>query len=219
MKRTLALATILLASGLGLRASGPSITGDYVEVRTAEVYTGGCILGSEGETSGREAIMAWRVSHGTLNGVSLDGLSVVAVVAGDRNLGTHDLGGAAPTVVKSVVMVDERAQPAQQQALLAMAKGLAPDLMTDVVELKPVAILFKKDRDSFTVSAGSASLDVATKVEHSPVCGAVQWFQPLARTSENEIGLTRSQAWSGSGLGTQWKQADTKSSFFGTFSY
>ena len=161
MKRTLALATVLLASGLGLRASGPSITGDYVEVRTAEVYTGGCILGSEGETGGREAILAWRVSHGALNGVSLDGLSVVAVVAGDRNLGTHELGGAAPTVVKSVVMVDERAQPAQQQALLAMAKGLAPELVTDVVELKPVAIEFKKDNESFTVSAGAASLDVA----------------------------------------------------------
>ena len=219
MKRTLALATVLLASGFGVRASGPSITGDYVEVRTAEVYTGGCILGSEGETSGREAIMAWRVSHGALNGVPLDGLSVVAVVAGDRNLGTHELGGAAPAVVKSVVMVDERAQPAQQQALLAMAKSLAPDLVTDVVELKPVAIEFTKDSESFRVSAGSASLDVARKVEHSPACGAMQWYQPLARTDENEIGLTRSQAWSGQGLGTQWKQLDRKSSFFGTFSY
>src|SRR6266516_4169562 len=107
MKQSFALAAAVLALTAGIRAAGPGISGDYVEVRTAEVFTGGCIMGSEGETSGREAIMAWRVAHGAFNGVPLDGLSVVAVVAGDRNLGTHELGGAAPTVVKAVVMVDD----------------------------------------------------------------------------------------------------------------
>ena len=221
MRYAWALAALLVGSGAALAAGEPSgvATGDYVEVRTAEVFTGGCIMGSDGETSGRDAIMAWRVSSGVVDGVSIDGLSVVAVVAADSNLGTHELGGAAPTVVRSVVMVDDRASRAQQKALVQMARSLAPGLVNDVVALKAVPITFRRADTSVQVTAGGAALDVATKVRHSPVCGAIQWFDPLARVDASEIGLTRSQSWSGTGLGAQWKQVDRKSSFVGTFSF
>jgi hypothetical protein len=208
---------VVLAASVG--ASGPGIQGDYVEVRTAEVFTGGCIMGSEGEVSGREAILAWRIKQGSLDGVSLDGLSVVAVVAGDVNLGTHELGGAAPTTVKAIVMTDARATAAQQRALVAMARTMAPGVMNDVIETRSTPINFKTEQDSVKVSAGPATLDVALNVEHSPVCGAVKWFSPLGQTESPQIGLTRSTAWTGDGLGTQWKQIDRKSSFFGSFTY
>ena len=42
---------------------------------------------------GKEAVLAWKVDRGSFNGVSLDGLSVVAAVAGDRNLGMKEMGG------------------------------------------------------------------------------------------------------------------------------
>ena len=106
------------------------------------MFTGGCIMGSEGEVSGKEAILAWRVQEGASQGVSLDGLSVVAVVAGDVNLGTHELGGAAPTSVKSIVMTDDRANAAQQRALVAMARSMAPGVVTDVIETRSTAIKF-----------------------------------------------------------------------------
>jgi hypothetical protein len=51
------------------------------------------------------------------------------------------------------------------------------------------------------------------------VCGAVKWFSPLGQTESPQVGLTRSTAWIGDGLGTQWKQIDRKSSFFGSFTY
>ena len=220
MKHTFLMAAALaVAVGGGVRASDPTLSGDYVEVRTAEVFTGGCIMGSEGEVSGREAIMAWRVSHGSLNGIALDGLSVVAVVAADSNLGTHELGGSQPTKVRTVVMIDDRAKAAQREALLAMARSLAPAMMNDVVELKQVAISFERTDASVKVAAGPAALDVATNIRHSPECGAIQWYQPLARTTKATAGLTRSQRWTGTTLGTQWKQVDRKSSFFGTFAF
>ena len=161
---------VALAASVG--ASGSEIKGDYVEVRTAEVFTGGCIMGSEGEVSGREAILAWRIKEGSVQGVALDGLSVVAVVAGDVNLGTHELGGAAPTTVKAIVMTDERATAAQQRALVAIARSMAPSVIHDVIETKSTRINFNTETDSVKVSAGPASLDVAHNVEHSPVCGA-----------------------------------------------
>jgi hypothetical protein len=104
------LAAVVLAWGAGIQASDPALTGDYVEARTAEVFTGPCILGSEGEVSGKEAIMAWRVSRGKMNGVPLDGLAVVAVVAADRHLSLH-VRRTGAHVNKSVLMTDERATP------------------------------------------------------------------------------------------------------------
>ena len=133
-------AFVLAVAGLGAGGGPTSITGDYVEARTAEVFAGGCIVGSEGEGAGREAILAWRVGRGQVNGVSLDGLSIVAVVSGDNNLGTHEVGGASPTKVRSAIRVDVRATAAQRDALVAMARKLAPAMLGDVIDLKAVPI-------------------------------------------------------------------------------
>jgi hypothetical protein len=151
MRNTWLALTVALLLPVGIRASGPAasataVSGDYVEARTAEVFTGGCIMGSEGETSGREAILAWRVGHGQMNGVQLDGLSVVAVIAADSNLGTQEVGGAAPHVVKAAIRVDERATPAQREALISMARALAPTLVRDVVDVRAVPIAFRPPR-------------------------------------------------------------------------
>jgi hypothetical protein len=213
------VALVALAAGTAVGASDPAITGDYVEARTAEVFTGPCILGSEGEVSGKEAIMAWRVSRGSMNGVSVDGLSVVAVVAADRHLSLHEYGAPKPTLVKAVVMTDSRATPEQQQALVSLAKSLAPAVVSDVIATKAVPITFRKDADSVQVSAGSAALDVTTTFEHPMTCGAMKWFDPLSHTDGVKTGLTRSQEWTGQDLGAQWQQFDRKSSFSGTFSY
>ncbi len=210
-------AFVLAAAGLTASGGSTSITGDYVEARTAEVFAGGCIVGSEGEGAGREAILAWRVGRGQVNGVSLDGLSIVAVVSGDNNLGTHEVGGASPTKVRSAIRVDARATAAQRDALVAMARKLAPAMLGDVIELKAVPISFTRSVDRLAVTAGEASLDVATRMDHSPTCGAIQWFTPLAATTQSALGHTTSEAWSGSSLGTQWSMGDKRASFYGAF--
>jgi hypothetical protein len=212
-------AVIASVASLGAATDPRPVTGDYVEVRTAEVYTGGCILGSEWESLGREAIMAWRVSNGAVNGTALDGLSVVAVVGADRNLGSETLGGPPPASVKSVLMVDERATAAQRDALVAMVQRLAPSLTRDVLQVRSVPISFSRDGVDVRVSAAEARLDVTTKFEHSPTCGATRWFDPLASTTQAELGLARSHEWSGAAPGVKWSQTDRKASFVGTFTY
>jgi hypothetical protein len=221
MKYPIAFTAVLaLAVGSAVQAADPiGVSGDYVEVRTAEVFTGPCMLGNEADTLGREAIMAWRVTRGAVNGISLDGLSIVAVVAGDRNLGMHELGDSAPSVVRSVVMVDERATATQRDALVSMVRSLSPNLVRDVVELKSVPIAFRRQTVDVAVRAGDARLDVTTKFEHSPVCGAMQWFGPLSSITQPQLAFARANAFSGTSLGAQWTQADRKSSFVGTFTY
>ena len=63
-------AAVILAGTVTLSAdSSSTITGDYVEARTVEVFTGGCIMNMDGESGGREAVMAWRVNQGAYEGV------------------------------------------------------------------------------------------------------------------------------------------------------
>jgi hypothetical protein len=223
MKRAFsAVLMAALAATAGMSANGPTgVAGDYVEVRTAQVFAGGCIMGSEGEAAGREAILAWRVSRGSVNGVSLDGLSIVAAATADNNLGTHDLGGAPANVLKSVVLVDERANAAQREALVTMARTLAPGIVRSVVETRAVPITFQRTGDNLTVQAAEAAIDVVTNVPHSANCAALKWFEPLSKTEDAEIAVTRLQSWSGSTLGPRWKQVsdDQRSSFVGKFSY
>ena len=133
------------------------MTGSYVEARTAEVFTGGCIMNSEAETMGREAVLAWQIDRGSFNGVSLDGLSVVAAVAGDRNLGMREMGGAIPSKVQSLVMVDERASEEQKQALVAFARegvGRVSRMSWTFAR----AIRFTQDARTINVAAGDAAL-------------------------------------------------------------
>jgi hypothetical protein len=220
MKQACVVAALVgLALGVGVEASDPGVTGDYVEARTAEVFTGPCIHGSEGEVSGKEAIMAWRVARGSVNGVALDGLSLVAVVAADKHLSLHEYGAPRPTSIRAVVMTDNRATPAQQQALVAMARALAPGMFNEVIATRTVPITFKRGNDSVHVSAGAANLDVVTEFEHPTTCGATRWFNTLSKSRGSKPGLTRTQEWSGADLGPQWKQLDSKSAYVGTFSY
>src|SRR5580765_2679878 len=108
MKRFLLSSAIVTLAAAPLVAGGHSVNGSYVEARTAEVFTGACIMGSEAETMGKEAVLAWKVDRGTFNGISLDGLAVVAAVAGDKNLGIAEIGGDKANV-KAAVYVDARA--------------------------------------------------------------------------------------------------------------
>src|SRR5882724_11466801 len=98
MKRFMFSSAIVAFAAAPLVAGGHNLTGSYVEARTAEVFTGGCIMGSEAETMGKEAVLAWKVERGSFNGISLDGLSVVAAVAGDKNLGIQEIGGEKAVV-------------------------------------------------------------------------------------------------------------------------
>src|SRR4029077_13139516 len=118
MKRFMLSSAIVALAVAPLVAGGRSVSGSYVEARTAEVFTGGCIMGSEAETMGKEAVLAWKVDRGSFHGIGLEGLSVVAAVAGDKNLGIQEMGGDK-AVIRSTVFVDDRANAAQQLAPVA----------------------------------------------------------------------------------------------------
>jgi hypothetical protein len=219
MKRAFISAAIVALAVPQLLAGGKgALTGEYIEARTAEVFTGGCIMNSEAETVGKQAVLAWKVGHGSFNGIALDGLSVVAAVSGDRNLGMQEMGGQKATV-RSALYVDQRANAAQQLALVAMANELSKGLVGTIVQVTPTPISFTDHGSEINVSAGQVTLDVNKHMTHDPTCGAMQWFHPLASMDESAIGMASQHVFTGSALGTKWSDPNKKSAFFGTFAY
>jgi hypothetical protein len=219
MTRAAMVAAVFAISAAPLVVSAKGVvTGAYVEARTAEVFTGGCIMGSEAETVGKQAVLAWKVDRGGFNGVSLDGLAVVAALSGDRNLGIQEIGGGKP-VVKSAVFVDGRANPVQQIALVAMANELSRGLVGSIVQVTPAPIEFADRGGEIHVVAPQVALDISKHMTHDPTCGAMQWFRPLSSVDDAEMGLAAEHAFTGSALGTRWSDPNRRSAFFGTFSY
>ena len=217
MKRaTVLLAAFGLAGTVSVAAGGPTVSGQYVEARTAEIFTGGCIMGSEAETMGKQAVLAWKVDRGSVNGVSLDGLSVVAALAGDVNLGLHEIGGSTAKV-RSVVYVDERANPVQRLALVSLANDMTKRIGT-IVSVTPAPITFADAGESIHVATSNVALDVTKEINHDPTCGAQQWFTPLANTDHAHMGQADQNAFTGTSLGTKWSDPNKRSAFFGTFS-
>jgi hypothetical protein len=219
MRRAITAAALAALAAVSLGARDVSIRGAYVEARTAEVFAGGCIMNGEAATTGKEALLAWKVDQGSFEGVALNGLSVVAAVAGTANLGVHEIGGDTAET-RAAVFVDERATPAQRVALLAMAKRLSNGVVGTVVELTPATIQFVDAGDAIRVAAKSVRLTVAKEMTHDPTCGGKQWFHPLADIDGiAAMGTTTENAFTGTTLGTKWSDPNKHSSFFGAFAY
>ncbi|MGE3277278.1 MAG: DUF1326 domain-containing protein [Vicinamibacterales bacterium] len=219
---TAVLSAVALAAAAvtTLTAADPApLVGEYVEARTAEVFAGGCVMNSEAETMGRQAVLAWKVTSGSFQGVPLDGLTVVAAVAGDRNLGMREMGGEAPTAVKAVITVDARATDAQRDALVALALELSGGLITDVVRVDTQRVRFATTQKYIEVTTpdDSVALTVNKEMKHDPSCGAMQWFHPFSATEHAEMGTAETHAFNGTGLGTRWSAPNKRSAFWGTF--
>jgi hypothetical protein len=221
MKLALTVAVALAMAGASLAADEKGrITGDYVEARTAEVFAGGCIMNSEAETMGRQAVMAWRITSGSFDGVALDGLTVAAVVAGDRNLGMREMGGEEPTAVKAIITIDPRATAAQRDALVRLVRELSGGLITDVVRVDVAPVRFATSQNYVEVTVpDSVVLTVNKEMTHDPSCGAMQWFKPFTKLAHAAMGVAEQHAFQGHGLNTKWSAPNKRSAFFGTFTY
>ena len=217
--KKIALSVVLSSLTIATLAAKPaSVTGTYVEARTAEVFAGACVMNGEAATTGREALLAWKIDRGEVNGVSLDGLAVVAALAADTNLGIHEIGGES-TPARAAIYVDARANAAQRKALVAMVRSLSGDLIGSVVQETAAPIQFADNGHQITVSTDSLTLAVEKHLNHDPSCGNKQWFNPLTKVDHAEMGNTDRNEFSAGVLCTKWSDPNKRSSFFGTFSY
>jgi hypothetical protein len=197
------------------------LSGDYVEVRSCDVYTGPCFANAEMYLGGREAIMAWSIRSGALDGVKLEGLKVVAVVEADDTLGdVHKF----PQAAHSVLIVDQSANAAQRDALVRFAKSKAAEVLGETVNIQvaPMSVEFPDEcssRGCSVVHAGDL-VNIQTRClggkDH--VCGNEElYYPPLTTVTDARPAFTLTGAFSGKGLGTTFNEANRRSAYLATF--
>jgi uncharacterized protein DUF1326 len=211
---------VLAATGLTAKQSAPVISGDYLEVRSCDVYTGPCFANSEYGLAGKEGILVWSIREGSWKGVSLNGLSVIAVVRADGTL--TDLR-YEPRQGKAVLIVDEYATASQKEALKDFALSMTGKLITEVADVKParmeVAMRTCTKAGCASVKAGNL-VEVTTRClgSHDHICGNESaYYPPLTEVIGAYPAYTEHAAFKGQGLNETWEATGGRSAFLATF--
>lgn len=217
MKRTLTFAALaLLFAAAPLSAAG--LSGQYIEARTIDVWTGPCFANADVNIGGKHAIMAWKIEKGEFDKVRLDGLGVVAVLAASDTLGTRQTGTG-----KALLIVDERASRAQKDALVALAKQQGGELLRNVVAVRTAPVELSvcncEQGGCGSLRAGDARIEThCLDHKHDKVCGnETAFFPPLARNVNAKPALAAENAFTGKGLDGTWKDSGRRSAYLGTF--
>lgn len=221
MKKLLSSALLISASAFGAGfPTADKIQGNYVEARTADVYTGPCFANSEVGLTGELAVLGWKISKGSWSGVKLDGLSVVGVVKAKSTLGDVY---TESNPAKSILIVDQNATPAQREALQAYAKHQGGYLFSDVVRVEYTPISLEFDGNSphsmaATLTAGNlAKIQTRALSEGDQIChNEITWYAPLTALNHAMPAYALANKFTGTGLGTTWSSPDKRSAFVGT---
>ena len=215
---SLCLAGALSAAGLQNRTQ---LRGDYIEARTADVFTGPCYANSEVDLEGNLAVFGWRVEKGEFRGVNLDGLSVVGVVKAASTLGNVN---GKPYPVKSVLIVDSRANTEQRLALKQFAQHMGGELLHEVVkvETRPIELKFANDNmhsAKATLTAGELA-EIRTRAinEQDHLCtNETTWYDPLTKLDHAMPAYALAHSFKGKDLNTTWSSPEKRSAFVGSF--
>lgn len=184
--------TISVGLMLGLWAVGASadtkatVTGDYLEIRSASIFAGPCHSQGEFGLAGREGTLVWHVREGAWKGTSLKGMTVAAVVVADSPLALDT------KTRRSVLYVDAKGTAEQRAALTDMITAKYGAALGKVVATKSAPITYKTDKLDYTVTVG----DVATiSINRYPCNHCTEkpyeiWYQPFIRVNDAIVGKT-----------------------------
>ncbi|MYE87539.1 DUF1326 domain-containing protein, partial [Candidatus Poribacteria bacterium] len=125
-----------------------TVQGEYLEARSVSVYVGACHYGAEYVEGGREATLVWNIHQGIWKGVSLDGLTVVAVVTAKNNLAIDTDSR------RSVLYLDKKATSEQRTALTDLITTKRSELLGEIVSTENTPITFAKEGVKYDLRVG-----------------------------------------------------------------
>ena len=201
--------------------SAQQIRGDYIESRSTDVYVAQCFANGETGLTGNQALLAWHVQEGEWNGVKLDGLTVAAAVRAHATLG-DPYGNPYPA--QAVLMVDDAANPAQREALIALAQHEGGKLLENLVRVEVVPVILDMPNDTQEGHAVLRAGHLATIVtrplnHHDHICGnETNFYPPLTNVENATTAVALTDEFQGEGLDSRWSSHGRRSAYLANFS-
>jgi hypothetical protein len=200
-------------------ASAAELTGKYVEARTCDVYTAPCFANAEMNLAGKNAVLGWRIDQGAIDGIKLDGLSVVAVISASDTLGLKQTGTA-----KALIIVDAKATSAQRDALMRFVKREGGDLTKNIigVDSAPIELTVGECKEggcsSLTVGKVARIETRCVDPHHDKICGNESaFYPPLSKDVEAKTAVALEHSFQGKALNETWNDGNRCGAYVGSF--
>lgn len=204
---------ILPLSFLMPSANDVAPSGAYVEARTASVYAGACHYAGEATTSGREALLAWRIDAGTQSGIDLSGVAVAAALIDDANLAD------GPHARRSIVYVQDDVAPARKAAACAWLAREHAELLGDVLAVRSVPIRLSIDASGYALASPGA-FELAGGPLPDRACCKMPfnvWYAPFEPLCDRLVGNDGEFRFTDAMLGAVWSRPNENAAFVGRF--
>ena len=205
----------------------PVIYGSYLEVQ-ADSKTAGLprrpgfglpSKASANRTAGAyRAILFWEIVKGSWNGQELDSLKIVTVVESSGPLRSPQEGK-----LRTVVYLDEKASEEKAEALLDLARELAPRYLKKLVRIRKAPIEFtRKDHDLKLAIRNHLEVHIETHKHESDICESIcgkdpQPGRPLSLHVKSEKALGRKNLYRAEDLQVRWTSPKAQSCLSGQF--
>ena len=199
--KLLAATLLVLMIAPQLNGQQPAtIQGDYAEARSGYVYTCGCLYSGEMVTTGKEAILVWRVTSGDYQGTPLAGVKVAGVVVGETHLGVE--AGSR----RAALYLDGVTSEAQQQAVLALWRRTYSDVLGEIKSVHNLPISFELHDEVVRVDIpGVAQLRARrAQLPEDAHPGSSLWYRPFTALHDSFLAEVLSNEYSGADFQHQW---------------
>jgi hypothetical protein len=133
-----------------------NLEGDLLEVCDCKVLCP-CWIGEDSDNGTCDAIVAYKIHKGTIDGINVSGLALSLICAIPGNI----LQGNW----KVAVFVDERASKEQEQALLNVWTGKLGGPVADLAKLVGEVVAVKRAPITFEVKEGKGTLKIGSTAE------------------------------------------------------
>ena len=210
---------LLIVGSLSIGLYAQQIHGDYIETRSADVYTGQCFANGEVNLVGKKPSSPGTCKTAAGMGSRLDGLTIAAAVRAQATLG-DPYGNPYPA--QSVLLVDDQATPQQSAALASFAKQMGGELLKNVDQTlaAPMEMIVNHERHGVALLRAGQFATVQTRSlgDKDHVCGnEVTFYPPLTPVAHSMPAVAVTDAYKGPGLGESWDNHGRRSAFVGTF--
>jgi hypothetical protein len=191
---------------------GEAPSGEFVELHSCDLYTGGCTASSESTLLGRQLLRVWSISQGTWKNQDLANLKVAVLEIGSKNLAEK---GALPE--RAEIFVPRGLSAAQKEALLSWVDSqAAAPASTPVVEAE-----IRYQRLGTVVNATiNDSISLSTRAIakcDSGACGQALWYEPRAQHSGFEVIASQMSNIRDAALNFSWNDHDRPNVFLASF--
>ena len=206
---TLTVVTLLITVAGAFAAQTTTVRGEYLEARSVSVYVGACHAQSELVEGGREATLVWNIHQGEWNGVSLDNLTVVAVVTAKKNLEMDSESR------RSVLYLDTETTIEQRAALVNLITTKRSAVVGEIASTKIEPIEFTKQDLEYELRVGEV-LSLSALRNPCEYCTQPHevWYKPLETIDTAVVGKSNIYRYKDTVLAVTWNRSEPSNNIF-----